>query len=159
MILVALGTQDKPFTRLLEMLEKEIDAGNIKDEVVVQAGYTHFNAKNMQMFDYIAKDEFEKLLAKCDVLITHGGVGSILYGIKSGKKVIAVPRLKKYHEHTNDHQVEIIDKFSAEGYILAADSAKKLSSALKSIKSFKPKNYKSNTSNIINFLEDYIDNL
>ncbi|UKI27648.1 MAG: hypothetical protein L6V91_03385 [Bacilli bacterium] len=42
MILITLGTQDKQFTRLLESVQKEIDKGNIKDEVVVQAGHTKF---------------------------------------------------------------------------------------------------------------------
>ena len=40
MILVTLGTQDKPFRRLLEELQREIDNGIIKDKVVVQAGCT-----------------------------------------------------------------------------------------------------------------------
>ena len=40
MILVTLGTQDKKFTRLLEAIQKQIDKGNIKDKVIVQAGCT-----------------------------------------------------------------------------------------------------------------------
>ena len=47
MILVLLGTQDKPFLRLLKMVSKEIDKGNIKEKVVAQTGYTTFsNEKN-----------------------------------------------------------------------------------------------------------------
>ena len=41
MILVTLGTQDKKFTRLLEAIQKQIDKGNIKDKVIVQAGCTN----------------------------------------------------------------------------------------------------------------------
>ena len=51
MILITLGTQDKQFTRLLESVQKEIDKGNIKDEVVVQAGHTKFESKDMEIFD------------------------------------------------------------------------------------------------------------
>jgi hypothetical protein len=35
MILITLGTQDKQFTRLLNVVQNEIDKGNIKDKVIV----------------------------------------------------------------------------------------------------------------------------
>ena len=111
MILITLGTQDKPFTRLLVEVDRQIELGNIKDKVVVQAGYTKYNSKNMEIFDLIDRDKFSELIASCDLLITHGGVGSILTGLKNKKKVIAVPRLSKYGEHMNDHQIQIIDHF------------------------------------------------
>ena len=43
MIFVTLGTQDKGFPRLLEAIDKEIEKGNIKEKVVVQAGLTSMN--------------------------------------------------------------------------------------------------------------------
>ena len=69
MILVALGTQDKPFTRLLDQVQKEIDNGNIKDKVVVQAGCTKYESEDMEIFDLIPMDEFDKLMSECDLLI------------------------------------------------------------------------------------------
>ena len=81
MILVTLGTQDKSFVRLLEAIEKEINNGNIKDKVIVQAGYTKFESKNMVIYDLIPYEKFDKLVKECDLLITHGGVASILNGI------------------------------------------------------------------------------
>ena len=51
MIFVALGTQDKSFTRLLETIERQIEMGNIKDKVIVQAGYTKFISDKMEIFD------------------------------------------------------------------------------------------------------------
>ena len=116
MILVTLGTQDKNFTRLLDAVQKQIDNGNIKDEVIVQAGCTKYESKDMKIFDLIDREEFSELISKCDLLITHGGVGSILTGLKNNKKVIAAARLAKYKEHMNDHQLQIIEKFSKSGY-------------------------------------------
>ena len=81
MILVTLGTQDKKFYRLLDAIQKEIDSGLIKDTVVVQAGYSkNYKSEDMQIFDLIPIDDFDKLVKKCDILITHGGVGSIITG-------------------------------------------------------------------------------
>ena len=83
MIFVTLGTQDKPFTRLLEMIQKQIDNGNIKEKVVVQAGYTKFESDDMKIFDYVDGDDFNNLIEEADILITHGGVGSIFTGLRA----------------------------------------------------------------------------
>ena len=87
MIFVTLGTQDKTFTRLLEAIQKQIDKGVIKKKVVVQSGCTKFESKDMEIFDLISAEEFSKYIEECDILITHGGVGSIISGIKSNKKI------------------------------------------------------------------------
>ena len=158
MILVTLGTQDKSFTRLLDAIQKQIDLGNIKDKVIVQAGCTKYNSKDMQILDLIPYDEFEKYIKECDLLITHGGVGSIITGLKNKKKVIAAARLTKYKEHTNDHQLQIIKNLSVSGYILPLDDFDKLDEVLISVKTFKPKTYKSNTDNMIKLISNYIDN-
>ena len=158
LIFVTLGTQDKSFKRLLEAIQKQIDLGNIKEEVVVQAGCTKFDSKDMKIFDLVSRDEFDKYMSECDLLITHGGVGSITGGLTHGKKVIAAARLKKYKEHTNDHQVQIINVFSKEGYILALDDFDKLDVILRKAQKFKPHKFISNTNKFVGKLKDYIDN-
>lgn len=157
-ILVTLGTQDKPFNRLLEEIDRQIKCGNIKGKVVVQAGHTKYSSSNMEIFDLIDRDKFNELMMECDLLITHGGVGSILTGLKNKKKVIAVPRLSKYGEHVNDHQIQIIENFSKMGYILKWMEEDDFSKVLKKSKTFKPKEYVSNTDNIIKIITDFIDN-
>ena len=86
MILVTLGTQDKKFDRLLKAIDKEIENKNIKEKVIVQAGYTKYKSNNMEIFDLVSEEKLEKLIKQCDLLITHGGVGSILLGIRNNKK-------------------------------------------------------------------------
>jgi len=158
MVFVTLGTQDKSFKRLLQNIDKCIDNGIIKDRVVVQAGYTKYESKNMEIFDLLDKDDFDKYIKNCDLLITHGGVGSILTGLKNNKKVIAAPRLAKYNEHMNDHQMQIVDKFSKMEYILAYNDGDNLEKIIKDSKKFKPKKYISNTENMIKIISDFIDN-
>ena len=83
------GTKtDRPeFKRLLDIIEDAIENNIIKEEVVVQAGSTKYDSKNMKIFDVIPMNEFDKLMKKCDILITHGGVGSIITGLKNNKKI------------------------------------------------------------------------
>lgn len=159
MTLVILGTQDKVFPRLLEAIEKQIELGNLKGEVVVQAGSTKFESKYMKIFDLIPMKQFDELLSKSDLIITHGGVGTILSALRKDKKVIVVPRLAKYQEHENDHQLEIVDSFSKLGYILPCKDLNELSSVLEQVKKFKPKKYVSNNHKMLSLIENYIDKL
>lgn len=157
MILVTLGTQDKDFSRLLKAIDKLIEKKVIKEKVIVQAGYTKYKSKNMQIFDLIDQEELENLADKCSLLITHGGVGSILMGIKKNKKIIAAARLSKYKEHTNDHQKEIIKEFVKDGYIKELKNFNKLEEVIKETKKFKPKKFESNTNNFISLVDNYIE--
>ena len=154
MILVTLGTQDKKFYRLLDIIQKAIDDEKIKDKVIVQAGYSSdYKSDDMEIFSLVSIGKFKKLISECDILITHGGVGSIITGLKENKKIIAVPRLKKYKEHTNDHQVQIVDNFASSGYILKMDDGEELSSIIDNINAFIQKKYKSNNKEFIKMIK------
>lgn len=158
MILVMLGTQNNSFHRLLEEIDKLINDGLIKEDVVVQAGYTKYESTNMKIFDFISSDELDKLEQQADCIITHGGVGSIISSIEKDKKVIAVPRLKRYGEHVNDHQLDIVQSFDKLGYIIGITDISQLGDALQQIETFEPKKYIQNTGNIISIVQDFIDN-
>ena len=142
MILVLLGTQNNSFHRLLEEIEKNIENGNITEEVVVQAGYTKFEPstkkQQIKIFNTVPKDELEKLIEKANIVISHGGVGSMITANQKGKKVIAVPRYKMYHEHVNDHQLKTIEIFGKRNYVLPTKNVQDLERALKDAKDFVP---------------------
>ncbi len=159
MILVTLGTQDKSFHRLLKAIDDKIKENKITDEVVVQAGHTKFESDNMTIYDFVEYDQFDSLIRSCDILITHGGVGSIITGLNNGKKVIAAARLKQYKEHTNDHQLQIIDNFSKKGYILKLSDFEKIDEVINEAKTFVPNEYQSNRPEFIDLIEKTIEEL
>ncbi len=153
MILVTLGTQKESFTRLLDMIEKS----NINEKIIVQAGHTKYQSSKMEIFDFISYEEMNKLLDKASLVITHGGTGSVLMPLKMGKKVIAVPRLKKYMEHVDDHQTQLVDIFEEEGYILVCNDHDDINDLYQKSLSFKPKKYVSNTDRFIKEIKKEID--
>ena len=157
MILVMLGTQKNDFSRLLKEIENCIDTGTIQEEVIVQAGSTKYKTEKMKIFDLIGREELDKQKQEATLIITHGGVGSIVGALKMNKKVIAVPRLKQYGEHVNDHQKQIVENFDTQGYIKGVFDIKDLEQAIKQINTFEPKQFVSNTQSIINIVENYID--
>jgi UDP-N-acetylglucosamine transferase subunit ALG13 len=157
MILVLLGTQNNDFHRLLEEIDRLIEIKEIKEEVIVQVGYTKYTSEKMKILDFISKEELEKLQNNADLIITHGGVGSILSSITKGKKVIVVPRLHKYDEHVNDHQKEIVELFNEKGYIIGVKGVEELEQAIKQVKNFKPKKYEQNHDKMLKIIEDFIE--
>ena len=159
MIFVVLGTQHNSFERLLQEIEKLIKNKVIVDKVIVQNGYTKYNSNYMEMYDYISKEKFDELLDESDLVITHGGVSTIVAAIKKGKKVIAVPRLKEYNEHVNNHQKQIIETFSQQELIIGINEVSELEDALNKVSTFKVKLLESNTDNIINIIENFINKI
>ncbi|MBP3920341.1 MAG: beta(1,3)galactosyltransferase EpsH [Bacilli bacterium] len=158
MIFVCLGTQDKEFKRLPLKIEELVNNRVIKEEVIMQVGTTKFSSNKIKVYDMMSMDKFANCVKNCDLLITHGGVGTILDALKHNKKIIAFPRLAKYHEHVNDHQIQIINEFYNNGYLLTGeiDDMEKL--ILKS-KNFTPKKYKSNNYKFNKLIDDYIENM
>ena len=101
MIFVSLGTQDKPFPRLLDLIDEAIKEGAIKEEVIAQVGCTPYSNGLIKTFEYCDSETMEKYIEEASYVITHGGTGSIVGALKKSKKVIAVSRLEKYKEHLN----------------------------------------------------------
>ena len=153
MILVTLGTQHQEFTRLLDYIEKS----KIKDEIIVQAGYTKYKSKKMKMFDFIDYDKMAEYVKDADLIITHGGTGSITGPLKEGKKVIACARLAKYGEHVDNHQMELADAFADAGYVLKLSEDNNIDDLYTELKKFHPKKYISNTQKFINKLKKEIN--
>ena len=152
MIFVTLGSQKYQFNRLLEAIDK-LDTD---EEIFAQIGYSDYIPKNFKFKFFLDRDEFKNTLDKCDILITHGGTGAIITGVKGGKKVVAVPRLQKYGEHIDDHQIQLVRQFKEMNLIYDCEDMD-LDKALKIVKSTEYKKYISNTRKIIKSLEDFIE--
>ena len=156
MVFVTLGTQDKEFPRLLKNVEELIDKGVIEDDVVAQIGSTKYTSNKIKLIDYLSKDEELNYIKNSLYIITHGGVGTIIDSLNLNKKVIAVARLKKYKEHVNDHQLEIVNEFERLGFVI--NGTNNLEEAIKKIDVFKPNKYQSNNANFVKLIDEYIDN-
>ena len=152
MIFVTLGTQDKPFKRLLDYLENS----DINDEIIVQNGFTEYESNKLKLFKYLDKDDFDNYLKKADLIICHAGVGTIVNCLKNDKKVLAVPRLFKYGEHQNDHQLQIANAYFQKGYILVMNDNDDFDEKIAELRKFEPKKFVSNNEIFVNKLKKYI---
>ena len=113
MIFVTLGNDKHPFNRLLGRIE-QISKEDSEFKFKIQSGHTSMEeAKNISVKKFFDKEAFYKNIKNSQVTITHAGAGTLIKLIQANKKPIVVPRLLKYKEHLNDHQLEIANEFYA----------------------------------------------
>ncbi|MGO2765974.1 PssE/Cps14G family polysaccharide biosynthesis glycosyltransferase (plasmid) [Lactococcus lactis] len=157
MIFITLGSQKFQFNRLLQAVDELIEKGVIDDEVFAQVGYSDYEPKHFEYKQFLDREEFAAQEGKCNILITHGGTGAIIGAVKKGKKVIAVPRLAKYDEHVDDHQLQLIAQFKGQNLICGLEDASELEEGLKFVKEHDFDEYQSNTKTIIDSIERFIE--
>lgn len=114
MIYVTVGTDVHDFSRLV----KEMDKIALRRKVVMQIGNTVYEPRNAEWFRFETNQRIDELYQKADVIVTHAGAGSIIRSLKNGKVPIVVPRLKKYGEHVNDHQLDLARFLGKRGKVI-----------------------------------------
>lgn len=159
MIFVAVGTQKFQFNRLLSTLDEMVNNGMIKEDVFVQTGHSDYQPQHYAFCEFLTQDEFANYIEQCDLLITHSGVATIIAGLKSNKPVIVVPRLAKFGEHVDDHQVQIAESFSEKNLVLMCGEETKLADAIEKSKNHVFSKYVSQRTVIIKTIRNYLDSL
>lgn len=157
MIFVTLGSQKFQFNRLLKEIDRLVSEKKITEEIFAQIGYSDYIPKNYKYKKFLDRDEFKNIMSNADKVITHGGTGAIIGAIKQEKKVIAVPRLQKYGEHVDNHQIEIVNQFEKMNLISRVDDISEIDEVLSDISEKKYVQYISNTENIIDSIDDFIN--
>ncbi|WP_242216870.1 PssE/Cps14G family polysaccharide biosynthesis glycosyltransferase [Bacillus cereus group sp. BfR-BA-01380] len=157
MIFVTVGSQKFQFNRLLKAIDHLVEVEKIKpDEVFAQIGYSTYEPRYYPYKKFLNKEEFLDLMEKSEIIVTHGGTGSIINGVKKEKKVIGVPRTVEYGEHVDNHQFEIIEQFTNSNLIYGISDVDELGNALEAVKCMEFRKYESNTNNIIGILETFL---
>ena len=156
MIFVTLGSQKFQFNRLLQAVDELIEQSVITDDVFAQVGYSDYEPKHFAYQKFLDRDEFSAVMDRADIVITHGGTGAIIGAVKKGKKVIAVPRLARYGEHVDDHQLQLIGQFEELNLIYACEDMD-FAKAIGVVKGTTYEKYKSNTQEMIKSIEEYIE--
>lgn len=159
MIFITLGSQKFQFDRLLKAVDNLIEQGIIKEEVFAQTGYSTYKSKYYKYKAFLDRDAFLAMEGKADIVITHGGTGAIIGAVKQGKKVIAVPRLAKYKEHVDNHQLQLINQFDEMNLICKCVNCDELESAIKEVKAKRYNSYTSNTHSILASIERFIEGI
>ncbi|UJH91739.1 hypothetical protein LZ575_03385 [Antarcticibacterium sp. 1MA-6-2] len=128
MIFVTVGTQE-PFDRLIKAIDEVYSEMEDKD-LIVQAPLENFEPKNFKTVQFINPSEFSDIFERADLIIGHAGTGTILSALVKQKPLIIMPRICKYGEHRNDHQLSTVQKFGSFENIHVAEDEEALKKLL-----------------------------
>ena len=157
MIFIITGTQKFQFNRLLREIDILKKNNKISHEIFAQIGHSTYKPDTYDSVSFLNDNAFNDRVLKADLIITHGGSAAITTSLKKNKKVIAVPRLKEFGEHVDDHQLEIISKLKQEGLIEMVLELKDLENSINNIEKVTFKRFKSNTELFIKSIENDIN--
>ena len=189
MIFVSLGTQDKPFNRIIDyILKLKEEIKELEDiEIVFQIGQTKLSEeeknkieklnektnekkvsekiknkeeKNITVFNMLKPEEMKKYIINSSIVITHAGVGTIMECIENNKDIIVLPRKEENGEHVNNHQKEIAFEMEKKGLLYKVDTYEKMKEiVIELIKNSNNKKEKKYISNNEKFNDMLIDYL
>lgn len=158
-ILITIGSMvEKKFTRLFKIIDELCEEGILEGkDIIAQVGNDGYKSKNFKGFEMISDGEFKEIIKNSDLIITHAGTGTVSACLKSNKKVIIFPRLYKYDEHYDNHQLELADMFVKNKYVLCATNKEELIKCINKIDIFSPAKFISNNKSINNIIINYIE--
>ena len=137
-VFVTLGTHAMGFGRLVNELDRLAGEGKVKAKILAQIGSTAKTCqpKNFEFKELFTPKELESQIKRADLVVSHGGAGSIITALSLGKKLIVVPRREKYREHTDDHQIELCQALAREKKVICVTEIGRLEEAIKKSRSF-----------------------
>jgi UDP-N-acetylglucosamine transferase subunit ALG13 len=121
-IFVTIGNAIQPFQRLLSAVDDLAGRGIWRGErVLLQTGYSKaFSPRHCEAVPFLPMVDFHLAMEEANVIVSHGGCGTLLNAVRLGKRPVAMPRLKKYGEHINDHQLQLVAALVSEGKVIPA---------------------------------------
>jgi UDP-N-acetylglucosamine transferase subunit ALG13 len=119
MIFITVGTHEQPFDRLVKEVDRLKRENVIREDVFIQTGYSTYKPQACAYREFIRFDEMMHRIEEADIVITHGGTGSIMLVLYHQKIPVVVPRQKKHREHIDDHQVLFCKTMVSKQKILA----------------------------------------
>jgi len=158
MIFLTVGTQF-PFDRLVRAVDSIIDKGLISEILFAQIGESSYKPRNFESAACLEKGVFDDYMRQASGIIGHAGMGTITMALCNHKPLLVMPRLKRYHEVVNDHQLAIAKKFSEFGYILAVYDAKDLPEGVRRLESFVPLDRKTNPEAVADRIVRFLNSL
>jgi UDP-N-acetylglucosamine transferase subunit ALG13 len=127
--LVTVGNATQPFSRLLAAVERALPI--LPRPVVVQCGHTPFNSSACRVEPFLSLEAFSKHIAASSLVIAHAGAGTIISTLAHGRMPIVIPRLIRYGEHVDDHQLEFASEMARLGKVVLVSDLAELEAVIR----------------------------
>ena len=141
MIFLTVGTM-LPFDRLVKAVDTDVEKGFIQEKVFAQIGNGKYVPSNLECVDFLDREKFLKIFQSSKAVISHAGIGTITTSLKYQKPLLVVPRIKRFNEIVNNHQLLTAKEFSKEGCVLMSDDTCDIWKKINQLLLFTPKKRK-----------------
>ena len=131
MIVALVGTSHLPFQRfIIAVSQLKKDSGL---DCIIQHGHSSIDGTGLEGFDFCANDELLTIMSKSQLIVCQAGFGSMFDAIKSGKRVIVIPR-KIDHGETDAEQDSLAKHYADLGLVELCDDPRQLTNIYKTYK-------------------------
>jgi beta-1,4-N-acetylglucosaminyltransferase len=132
MIFVTVGTNEAPFDRLVRVFDSyaAAEAGRPAEEVLLQHGASRLRPAGATCVEFLPFDELVEAIRRARAVVMHAGVGSIMTALANGKRPIVVPRLRRYVEAVDDHQLDLGRRHHESGLVTLVEDPEEVLAAL-----------------------------
>jgi UDP-N-acetylglucosamine transferase subunit ALG13 len=128
LIFVTVGSHPTfEFDRLLRALETLSG-----EELDVQYGPGKPPANATEAVAWMSFEEIAEHMDRASHVVSHAGVGTILCAIAAGHVPIVFPRLQRFEETVDDHQLDLAKALVETGRVVRVEDADELAAALRS---------------------------
>lgn len=120
MIFVTVGNATQGFTRLLDAVEAFANEGGFaREKLLIQTGSnSNFRSTHAKLIAFLPLEKFQENIRRANIVISHAGAGTLLHLFSLGRVPIVMPRQKKFGEHIDDHQVELVKALAKDERII-----------------------------------------
>ncbi len=155
MIYVTVGTMFLDFKRLIEKMDDI--ANKTQERVIIQTGLGTTFPKHCEHFDFKPREEVMALQCEARVIVCHAGIGSVLDALEARRPLIVVPRRKQYHEHMNDHQLDLAEGIRMRGWGRAVHDVNDLEDACANPPAPPPDSYQSSKHRLVSAVREFVE--
>lgn len=156
MIFIILGTERYPFDRMIKSVDRLIEDGVIREEVFFQLGSCKYEPRHAKFARFLSFGEMYENISRSSLVLAHAGAGTTLLCLQVGRPVILFPRLCKFKEHVDDHQVPFAEKMKETGRTLVAYDYDQLKVAVQQIGQMPSQTHATLRKNLVAFLHGFL---
>lgn len=148
-----------PFDRLVKVVAQAKASGAIPERVVLQVGDGGYQPTldDASVHETLPFDRVLELLKDADIVVCHGGTGSLITALREGCRTIVLPRTFDRGEHYDDHQVEIARAFAERGLVSVVEEDDEFATKLAEARVREPVRATTNPARLIAFLDQEVD--
>jgi len=119
-IFVTLGFENFSFDRLIRAIDNGVRNRRISGDILIQTGHSLYPVRYCESKRFLQFDEIMSCFRAADIVVGHAGVGTTLLCLSLGKIPVIFPRLAKYREHVDNHQMQFAKMLEKRKMVLVA---------------------------------------